>query len=320
MGSLTTFLQRELIRRPPAGWVAQHEVRLLLDEDAARLGYAPRADVLLIRQDSAVRLWIEFEVSRADPVANHAKFATAHLFHPQAAGDHFLAMLSPHIDRGRRDLAAAAVRLMRRVGMRAFQTTLLPLLTPAEVQQLNQLPVAALGERGIDVGREVERALAVFTPVGTHAMDDIHLAGDVFDVMLNVRGWNDDLVTEDGRRVWGSRACSYFVYDPVSTAFAPCKFCAYLPVRTIPAAPDESTHRMSVAVYTAVNDGTHLLDGGRAWQHLARELGFRFPTDEELPTVAARFADWLQRHGGDIRVKSDAPTFLLPPSWYLPAA
>jgi hypothetical protein len=28
-------------------------------------------------------LWIEFEVSRADPVANHAKFATAHLFQPQ---------------------------------------------------------------------------------------------------------------------------------------------------------------------------------------------------------------------------------------------
>ena len=33
------------------------------------------ADVLLERVDGSRRLWVEFEVSRADPVANHAKFA-----------------------------------------------------------------------------------------------------------------------------------------------------------------------------------------------------------------------------------------------------
>ena len=70
----------------------------------ALLGYRPRVDVLLEREDGSRRLWIEFEVSRADPVANHAKFATAHLFQPQAEADSFLAMVSPHVARGRRSL------------------------------------------------------------------------------------------------------------------------------------------------------------------------------------------------------------------------
>jgi hypothetical protein len=52
------------------------------------------------------RIWVEFEVSRADPVANRAKFATAHLFQSQPAADTFLAMVRPHVDRGRRNLAA----------------------------------------------------------------------------------------------------------------------------------------------------------------------------------------------------------------------
>ena len=51
------------------------------------LGYGPRADVLLERADGARRLWIEFEVSRAYPVENHAKFATSHLFEPQHPSD-----------------------------------------------------------------------------------------------------------------------------------------------------------------------------------------------------------------------------------------
>jgi hypothetical protein len=95
------------------------------------LGYDPRADVVLTNTASKTRVWIEFEVSRADPVANQTKFATAHLFLPQTPADHFVAMVSPHIDRGRRNLAAGAIRLMRRVGMSAFQTTLLPLAAPA---------------------------------------------------------------------------------------------------------------------------------------------------------------------------------------------
>jgi hypothetical protein len=36
----------------------------------------------VVAQYGSRRLWIEFEISRADPVANHAKFATAQLFQP----------------------------------------------------------------------------------------------------------------------------------------------------------------------------------------------------------------------------------------------
>ena len=50
---------------------------------------------------STRRLWIEFEISRADPAANHAKFATAHLFRPWGPSDAFVSMISAHVARAR---------------------------------------------------------------------------------------------------------------------------------------------------------------------------------------------------------------------------
>src|SRR5580658_2136868 len=126
MGSLTTYFQREFARGCPPGWICRTEVRLLPPELERFLGYSSRVDVMLEREAPAKRLWIEFEVSRADPVANHTKFATAHLFQPQAPIDYFLAMISPHVARGRRNLACNTIALMRQIGMRAFQTVLLP--------------------------------------------------------------------------------------------------------------------------------------------------------------------------------------------------
>src|SRR5262249_28816332 len=141
------------------------------------------------------RVWVEFEVSRADPVANHAKFATAHLFLPQAPADHFVAMVSSHIARGRRNLAAGTIRLMRRVGMSAFQTTLLPLVPPDEIRRLNQLPLNSLEGEAIPVSEEIERLLALVTPVGHWGRLNVHYAGDLLDVLMNLRGWNEDLGT-----------------------------------------------------------------------------------------------------------------------------
>ena len=139
MGSLTTYLQREFARKCPPGWVCRPEVRLLPPDLEEILGYSARVDVMLERELPAKRLWIEFEISRADPVANHAKFATAHLFRPQSPIDHFLAMVSPHVARGRRNLACTTIALMRQIGMRAFQTVLLPGTHPADVKRLNHL-------------------------------------------------------------------------------------------------------------------------------------------------------------------------------------
>lgn len=191
MGSLTTYLQREIPKRLPSGWACDTEARLLGNDVTQLLGYDPRADVVLIHAGTDARVWIEFEVSRADPVANHAKFATAHLFVPQRPADHFVAMLSPHIDRGRRNLAAATIRLMRRVGMSAFQTTLLPLATPDEVKRLNQLPVNALATEHVDVAAEVERVLAVVTPWG---------AGDVLTCTSQATCSTCSSISEDGTR------------------------------------------------------------------------------------------------------------------------
>jgi hypothetical protein len=87
MGVLTSYLQQEFVRRAYPGWVCRHESAILPKDLKNFLGYDPRVDVLLERQDGSRRLWIEFEISRADPVANHAKFATAHLFKPQQETD-----------------------------------------------------------------------------------------------------------------------------------------------------------------------------------------------------------------------------------------
>lgn len=83
MGNLARLLQHRFIEACPRGWRCMPEKRILDARLEKALGFAPRADVLLERQDGSRRLWIEFEISRADPVANHAKFATAHLFEPR---------------------------------------------------------------------------------------------------------------------------------------------------------------------------------------------------------------------------------------------
>src|SRR5262245_26733603 len=126
MGSLTGYLQEQFRRRCPPGWSCHPEAHILHPDLAAILGYAPQADVVLANEAEARRLWVEFEVSRADPVANHAKFATAHLFQPQPPTDVFVSMMSRHVVRGRRNLAAGTILLMRQLGMRAVQTALLP--------------------------------------------------------------------------------------------------------------------------------------------------------------------------------------------------
>ncbi|MFN7877181.1 MAG: hypothetical protein ACK5PB_17815 [Pirellula sp.] len=139
LGNLTGFLQERFAASCPSGWSCQHEVDVLDEKWQRALGYSAWADVLLTRDDGQKRLWIEFEVSRADPVANHAKFATSHLFQPQASTDTFIAMISSHVTRGRRNLAANTILLMRRVGMRVTTAEEAPHISQAfrNWQELN---------------------------------------------------------------------------------------------------------------------------------------------------------------------------------------
>lgn len=258
MGTLPGYLQQVFAKACPPDWSTRAEVALLSDDLATLLGYRPQAD-LLLTHTSGQRIWIEFEVSRADPVANHAKFATAHLFQPQPASDRFLAMVSPHVDRGRRNLAATAIALMRQVGMAAFQTTLLPHLSPAEVKQLNHTPLAELRVLALPVADEVARVFAVTEPVVADAVGRIHFAGDVLEVLLNLRCWQRELAGPPTREEWGRRTVTYFVAEPRSGLFAPVKFCAYVDVT----APTPNA-AMTVARYRTLDGAEPCFDVHRA--------------------------------------------------------
>ncbi len=96
-GRLTRHLQGAFRDACPAGWTCRIEEALVPPPAAARLGFDPRADVLLTRDDDARRIWVEFEVSRADPVANQAKFASVAFFEGCPPGDALVSMASRHI-------------------------------------------------------------------------------------------------------------------------------------------------------------------------------------------------------------------------------
>ncbi|MBA4066764.1 MAG: hypothetical protein C0501_24270, partial [Isosphaera sp.] len=316
---LTPFLQGEFERLCPAGWQCSREVDLIPPALALSLGYMARADILLVQPESTRRIWVEFEVRRADPVSNHAKFATSHLFDPRPPTDSFVSMVSPHVTRGRRNLAANTIRLMRIVGMRAYQTCLLPLLPPDQIQRLNQTPVAELTRAGLSIGLELERIMAVVDPAGSWDSGEVHLVADLSEVMANLRQWNSDIAPAEGGKGWGKRGGTFFVYDPVTALFAPSKFCAYilLPDGTTGGgtSPAARGGRWDVATYCAINDGTHIMDGHRARVHLADRLGMLLRSPADNPEVATRFAAWLADHANAVRVDTGGPQFLVPPTW-----
>jgi hypothetical protein len=318
MGSLTTYLQREFARKCPPGWMCRPEVRLLSPDLEGFLGYSARVDVMLERELPAKRLWIEFEVSRADPVLNHAKFATAHLLQPQLPIDYFLAMVSPHVTRGRRNLACTTIALMRQIGMRAFQTVLLPGTDPVEVKRLNHLNQADLNQSMIPVEIEIERAITVTESLFSMSNIDVHFAGDLLIVFLNLRRWNADLVTPEGKQTWGRRTVTYFVYEAESGLFAPSKFCAYSPIAQPEATGSGSSSLgvMTVAGYSMLNDGTHALDGNAAVRHLESRLGMSIRDGANEPAILEQFGAWQEDHADSINVHPAGPHFLLPPPWF----
>ena len=310
MGTLTPFLQREFSRHCPSGWVCRPEVPLLSPQMEELLGYKSRADLLLENIDRSLRLWIEFEVSRADPVANHVKFATAHLFQPWRETDSFVAMVSNHVTRGRRDLAANTISLMRHLGIAAFQTTLLPHLSGFEIQRLNQLDSQAILLENISVNFEMERALAVSSPVILSGEHRIHFVGDVLDVILNLRNWNRDLATAAGREKWGRRNITYFVYEPRSRDFAPSKFCAYLVGQPRTAGFPLITP-MTVDFYVTLDESETRFDGHLARNHLERHLAMKTRKSDEVPEIRSDFERWHQQYRNHITIHAEGPVFLV---------
>jgi hypothetical protein len=209
---------------------------------------------------------------------------------------------------------------MRQVGMRAFQTALFPHLPPAEIQRLNHLDAEILKSVSPSVIPEIERALFVSEPSVKVAHYQIHPVGDLIEVYLNLLQWNRELASEEGKRLWGGRLVTYFVYQPDSDLFAPSKFCAY---SAIPEAGGNSSQpigaglgRMTIAVYALLNESTHIMDGNRAQVHLTNHLGMLARTAEEAPQVNQAFVAWLGRNSDVIQVHPRGAVFLLPPSWF----
>jgi hypothetical protein len=73
---------------------------------------------------------------------------------------------------------------------------------------------------------------------------------------------------------------------------------------------------MTIAIYTALNDGSHLLDGHRAQMHLTRGLGMSVARLGELPGLDVAFDQWMQRHEEGISIHPSGPVFLMSPDWF----
>ena len=316
------------MKRTPRGWSCEVEARVLDERFERLLGYAPQADVLLASDDGLHRLWIEFEVSRADPVANHAKFATAHLFQPQRPTDTFVSMMSSHVARGRRNLAANTVLLMRRIGMKAFQTVLLPTIEPEQIKRLNSLDGDLKSLGLLDVNAEIDRALSVARPCVDSEQHKIHFVGEPLDVACNVATWNREMQTESGRQLWARRRVRYFVFDPSTSEFAPSKFCAFLNA-TLGAKTDPETMAlpMTMELYVLLDESEPRFDGNRAQQHLTKKLGMVPVNLDETPVDAALmvaedrrlsvlFRYWYAKHQDAIQQDRNGPIILRPPVWY----
>ncbi len=317
MGALAGFLQQRFAEQCPSGWTSRSEVHVLSPTFQELCGYAPRADVLLERRDGTRRLWVEFEVSRADPVANHAKFATAHLFEPQPETDAFVAMVSSHVTRGRRNLAANTILLMRHIGMTAFQTVLLPSCTPGDIKRLNHLKLHELLTAALDTRSEMERAILVSEPIAMTKEYRIHFAGDLLEVIYNVHRWNHEMSTVEGQQLWKKRTSMYFVFDPKTRLFAPAKFCAFLDASC---GSQNETERarliMTMALYTSLDESEPRFDGNRAQTHLSKNLGMRITDPDDVPEIKKDFETWTMANASFITVHRNRAKFLLLPDWF----
>ncbi len=283
------------------------------------LGYSPQADILLQESQSGRRIWIELEVSRADPVANHAKFATAHMLEPMPPGDSFVSMVSQHVQPGRGNLAAHMIGVLRVLGIRAFQTLLFPATGREEIKRWNHCDPSVLHDLAPDIRPELERARAVADVIGRLFDSDIHFAANPVEVLFNVHRWNLDIVDGAQAEAWGRRRVRYFAADLRAGLFAPSKFAAYVRLRRPRAAgasaPDSpaSLTGMNLAAYAAI-DANHLIfDGSRAWRHLRDRLGFSLHALDDLrPSVIDAFWRWAEKMGKSVQVDKRGAMVLVP--------
>jgi hypothetical protein len=297
---LAAELQRRLVECPPSGWVAKKEAGLLTPELTRILGYRPSVDLLLESRISTNRIWIEFEVSRADPVANHTKVASAHLIDPLPQTDAFVSMVSNDISSGRANLAAHAIFLLRIAGLRAFQMPLLPSLDTRSIKNLNQgrSNFNSLPDIGLHDVIELTRPLGRPISGGTQ----IYYATNRLEVFLNLRQWNRDMADPTCRALWGKRKVRYLVADPASGSFAPSKFCAYTRMPNASGSPEACIPTMTVPAYAEVEQSNSIFDGQKARLRLAR-IGFRqIRLNAASSRIRSALSKWASAHESTLNI------------------
>jgi hypothetical protein len=205
--------------------------------------------------------------------------------------------------------------------MNAFQTVLLPQFSPRQVSQLNQLPRKELEQKVLHVEREIERVTSISQVVTTTSDKRIYFASDIPDVMLNLQGWNQEILTTRGRALWGKRTVAYFVFDPKTKLFAPSKFCAYIPVESanliLQTKPNGLMRpTMSVDLYVMLDQTDRRFDGQRARLHLKQSLAMVAEKRSENSVLATLFGEWLDQRSESISVHPNGAVFLSPPEWF----
>ena len=321
MGALTGFLQEQFASSCPRGWRCRAEVPLVDKPSARRLGYEPKADVLLERIDQSHKVWIEFEISRADPVANHAKFAAARFLEPGGQADTFVSMASRHIAPGRLALAAGAAIMMRGFGFAAFQIELLPQFDADAIKTMNTASRNDLASiASLDVRTEIDRALSVADGRDIDDRHRIHKADNAYTVANNVRHWNVEVAEPLSAALWGKRLVQYFVLDPVTELFAPSKFCAFVPTMRLvaaagaPSSPRQQAMGMRMPLYATLGESDPRFDGHVARVHLQQSLGYGLVRlDAADQHLRHAFRNWHRSVADAISLREPIGV-LLPPS------
>lgn len=103
------------------------------------IGYSPAADLLVEYpwDKGDVRIWMELEVSRADPVANPAKFLVAFSERSPLPGEVFVFAISQAIQKGRAALCRRFVEMMHARGFPVRTEEYLPSATEHLIARLN---------------------------------------------------------------------------------------------------------------------------------------------------------------------------------------
>lgn len=319
-GGLARYLQHAFLREGTRrGWECRIEAPLIDAGAARRLGFNPRVDVMLSRAADGRRIWVEFEVSRADPVANQAKFASAAFFEGCGAGDAFVSMASRHIAPGRKALMATTAMFMRSVGIPAFQVDLLPDADGPTIKALNASPPRRLEHAALDVGAEIDRVIAVADAKLVAGWHRIHMADNAFTVGANVRTWNAEVADPALARRWGRRRVRFLAFDPASRSFAPSKFCAFVPATTGSVqgrsflSVREPPGGMTFEIYRSLGEQDPRFDGHVARVHLERRLRYRLIEGPSLDgELSEAFDRWKTLHATTIAVPRDV-VILAPP-------